>query len=138
MKLLITLWFLIGIAACTSTHTSVYTQIGGGPKVAEIVENFITEIENDDIMLGYFEGADVQRFREKLTEHLCHLAGGGCTYTGDSMEDVHTGMDLNEHDFNHGVDLFINAMTKAGVPHPLQNKLLAVMAPTRDQMIYLK
>lgn len=138
MKQFLVVISLCFLSACASTHQSLYQELGGAPKVAEIVENFIAEIEKDDVMLGYFKGSDIGRFREKLNEHLCFLAGGGCEYTGDNMTDVHAGMNLNESDFNHGVDLFINAMTKADVPHPVQNKLLAVMAPTRDEMLYIK
>lgn len=138
MKNLTAALLLILITGCASTQTNLYQELGGAPKVAEIVDNFIAEIEGDDIMLSYFKGSDIARFREKMNEHLCFLSGGGCQYTGDSMEDVHMGMNINESDFNHGVDLFIAAMTKAEVPHPLQNKLLAVMAPTRDEMLYLQ
>ncbi|WP_338293039.1 group 1 truncated hemoglobin [Planctobacterium marinum] len=138
MKQLLIVISLVLLSACATTQQSLYQELGGASKVSDIVDNFITEIERDDIMLSYFRGSDIARFREKLNEHLCSLTGGGCEYTGDTMAEVHTGMNLNESDFNHGVDLFINAMTDAGVPHPLQNKVLAVMAPTRDEMLYIK
>lgn len=138
MKLVYIVFIFSLLAGCATQSQSLYSQIGGAPKIAEIVDNFIAEIEQDKIMLSYFRGSDIGRFREKMNEHLCSLAGGGCEYTGDSMVDVHTGMNLTEHDFNHGVDLFIEAMNKADVPHPLQNKLLSVMAPTRDEMLYIK
>ena len=138
LKGIIMLFISSMLFACASQSRSVYQQIGGAKVMAQIVDNFIAEIKQDDIMLSYFRGADVARFREKMNEHLCQLAGGGCTYTGDSMEEVHIGMNLTETHFNHGVDLFIRAMEKAGVPHRQQNKLLAVMVPTRDQMIYLE
>lgn len=122
--------------ACASQNVSTYQQLGGQPKVEEIVDNFITEIEFDPIMFEFFKDSDINRFREKLIEHLCLLTGGPCQYTGDSMEQVHGGMNITESTFNHGVDLFINAMTKADIPHPIQNKILAAMIHTRDQMIY--
>ena len=59
------------------------------------------------------------------------------TFRGAQMEQVHAGMNITESEFNHGVDLFINAMTKADIPHSLQNKILAVIIHTRDQMIYI-
>ena len=124
------------LSACASNNSSIYQQLGGQPKVEEIVDNFITEIEYDAVMFEFFKDSDIDRFREKLIEHLCLLTNGPCKYTGDTMEQVHAGMNITEADFNHGVDLFINAMTKADVPHPIQNKVLAEMIHTRDQMIY--
>jgi len=123
-------------SATRAADVTVYERLGGQEKIQEIVDNFITEIEFDEIMYGYFKESDIDRFREKFAEHLCLLSGGGCEYTGDSMEDVHAGMNLTEGDFNHGVDLFIKAMDKADIPHPVQNRLLATMVPTRKEMLY--
>jgi hemoglobin len=116
---------------------STYQQLGGQPKIEEIVDNFITEIEFDPVMFEFFKDSNIDRFREKLNEHICMLTGGPCDYTGDKMEQVHAGMNITESEFNHGVDLFINAMTKADIPHSIQNKILAVIIHTRDQMIYI-
>jgi hemoglobin len=128
---------LLSLSACASTQTSVYQQLGGQTKVEEIVENFITEIEFDPVMFEFFKESDINRFREKLVEHICFLTGGPCKYTGDTMEQVHAGMNISERDFNHGVDLFIKAMDKAKIPHSVQNQVLATMTPTRKEMIYL-
>ena len=125
------------LSACTTTHLSTYQQLGGQPKIEEIVDNFITEIEFDPVMFEFFKDSNIDRFRDKLNEHICMLTGGPCEYTGDKMEQVHAGMNITESEFNHGVDLFINAMTKADIPHSLQNKILAVIIHTRDQMIYI-
>lgn len=138
MKKISALGFIVLLlTGCASTHTSLYDELGGKLTIAQIVDNFIHEIEFDQVMFAYFAESDIERFREKLNEHLCMLANGPCQYTGDTMEQVHAGKNITEGDFNHGVDLFIAAMTKANVPHPLQNKLLAKMVPTRKEIIYL-
>ncbi|KXI28100.1 group I truncated hemoglobin [Paraglaciecola hydrolytica] len=138
MKKFATLCFIFSLlTGCASTQMSLYDELGGKDTVAQIVDNFIHEIEYNKTMFTYFAESDIERFREKLNEHLCLLANGPCTYTGDTMEQVHAGMNISESDFNLGVDLFIAAMTKANVPHTVQNKLLAKMVPTRKEIIYL-
>lgn len=131
--------FSVLFSGCSNTTkpVSLYNELGGKPKIAEIVDNFITEIEFNQEIFAYFEESDVGRFREKLNEHICFLINGPCEYTGDSMVDVHTGMDMSERDFNLGVDLFINAMEKADVAHTTQNKILHILAKTRKEIIYL-
>jgi hemoglobin len=128
-------WFFA--SACTTTHVSIYQQLGGQPKIEEVVDNFITEIEFDAVLFTFFKDSNIDRFRKKLNEHICMLTGGPCKYSGDSMQQVHAGMNITEAEFNHSVDLFINAMTKADIPHSVQNKVLAVIIHTRDKMIYL-
>lgn len=135
MKIALYIVMLI-LMGCATNSKTVYQQLGGLPKVEEVVDNFITEIEYDAVIFAYFKDSNIDRFREKMIEHLCLLIDGPCEYTGDTMEQVHTGMNISESDFNRGVDLFINAMVKAEVPYAVQNKILAAMAPTREQMIY--
>ena len=138
MKIIIAYCFALALlSGCANTQKSLYDELGGKATIAQIVDNFIHEIEFDQTMFAYFAESDIDRFREKLNEHLCFLANGPCQYTGDTMQQVHAGMNISEGDFNHGVDLFIAAMNKAQVPHPLQNKLLAKMVPTRKDIIYL-
>jgi hemoglobin len=52
------------------------------------------------------------------------------------MLQVHQGMNITEADFNRVVELLINAMTKTGIPHRVQNQVLAKFAPMRADMIY--
>lgn len=127
---------LLLITGCASSPATLYDELGGKSKVAEITDNFIYEIEYNPTILAYFEGSDIGRFREKFTEQICMVSGGPCDYTGDTMEQIHGGMNINEADFNLTVDLLINAMNKAGVPHRLQNRLLAKLAPMRSDMLY--
>ena len=51
------------------------------------------------------------------------------------MVAIHTGMHITEKDFNHVVDLLINAMNEQDVSHSLQNDILSRMAPLRDEII---
>ncbi|GGW87645.1 group I truncated hemoglobin [Alteromonas halophila] len=136
VKCVSSMLIILALAGCATTQQSLYDELGGKQTIAAIVDNFITEIQYDAEILPYFEGSDIARFRDKLEEQLCDVADGPCDYTGDTMAQVHAGMAITEHDFNLTVDLLINAMTQAGVPHRVQNKLLARLAPMRKDMLY--
>lgn len=129
---------LLGLsAACATTQqTTLYDQLGGAEGIENIVENFIQEIGNDAEILPYFAKSNVSRFREKITEHFCEISDGPCRYNGDNMVDIHVGMKINENHFNRTVDLLFNAMDKQGVPHRVQNQLIARLAPLRSEIIY--
>jgi hemoglobin len=135
---LIALIFMsLSITSCANhTDTTLYEQLGGQEKLELIANNFVNEIAFNQEIYPYFEETNIQRFTEKLVEQLCVMSNGPCTYTGDSMEQVHAGMQITENHFNLTVDLFIAAMNKAEVPHHLQNQLLREMAKTRDEMLY--
>lgn len=127
---------LLTLSACQSTRPSLFDELGGHSKISEITDNFINEISFNPHIAAYFANSNIERFRSKLNEHLCVIANGPCEYTGDDMLRVHQGMDISEHHFNLTVDLLIEAMNKADVAHPTQNKVLAKLVPLRKDIIY--
>lgn len=104
--------------------------------ITEITDNFIYEIGFDENIVRHFQETNLDRFREKFIEQVCEVSGGPCTYSGDTMLDVHTKMNVTEAEFNRTVDLLVAAMNRSRVPHRVQNQLLARLAPTREDIIY--
>lgn len=114
---------------------TLYDQLGGKEGVAEIVDNFITQISYDPQIYPFFSKTNVPRLREKLEEQVCMLSDGPCAYTGDSMEQVHTNMHISTADFNRTVELLQAAMDDADIPFTVQNQLLKLLAPMREEII---
>ncbi|PWK46835.1 group I truncated hemoglobin [Pleionea mediterranea] len=139
IKILIAIVFCT-LTSCVSLSTdnkqTLYQELGGETGIENIVDDLINEIGNDQQIFHYFAKADITHFRQGLIEHFCAISNGPCEYTGDNMIDIHTGMNVKETDFNHLVDLLINAMDQNNVPHSVQNQLLAKLVPLRKDIIY--
>lgn len=132
------LLFCLLLGACAGQapkHDSLYRQLGGEPGVTRIVEGMLLRIAGDPRIVEHFQDIDIQRLRDKLIEQVCAEAGGPCVYTGDSMEESHKGLALTPSDFNALVENLQAAMTAEGVPIPVQNRLLARLAPMRGQVV---
>jgi len=114
---------------------SLYDDLGGEAGIARIVDNFVTNIEYDPIIVEYFVGIDIDVFRQQLGSQLCQISDGPCIYKGDSMEEVHKGQSITAGHFNRTVDLLIQAMNDANIPYPTQNRLLQRLALLRDEII---
>lgn len=129
---------LTALAACQTTapDNALFNELGGMEGITRITDNFIYEIGFDRDIVRHFEKTDLDRFREKFIEQLCEVSGGPCQYTGDTMLQVHTKMNITEAEFNQTVDLLISAMNNSGIPQATQNRLLARLAPTRPDIIY--
>tara|TARA_R110001606_G_scaffold399222_2_gene582446 strand:- start:103065 stop:103496 length:432 start_codon:yes stop_codon:yes gene_type:complete len=130
------LLFLL-VSCAHQPQVTLYEKLGGKTGVDGIVSGLINQIGEDKQIFHYFADTRITRFRTQLTEHLCTITDGPCKYSGDTMTDIHTGMDITEKDFNHLVDLLINAMNLQGIPHRIQNQLLARLTPLRANMIYI-
>lgn len=127
----------VTLSACaTTSQQTLYDKLGGEAGIDNIVSHLVKNIGHDKQVFHYFAEANVKRFKKHLAWHLCDISDGPCHYSGDSMQQIHDGMEINERDFNHLVDLLIDAMYKAEVPHPIQNQLLARLAPLRTDIIY--
>lgn len=128
--------FLGLLSGCAnSTKLSLYQKLDGKAGIGRIVDSFIYQIGNDEQIIHYFEHSNIAHFRQGFINHVRMLVEGPCTYDGDSMVAIHTGMHITEKDFNHVVDLLINAMNEQDVSHSLQNDILSRMAPLRDEII---
>ncbi len=134
----------LAMSACTSTPSSalpakddsLYQALGGQPGITRIVEGMLINIADNPRIVGHFAETDIDRLNEKLIEQFCVESGGPCEYTGDSMRDSHTGLNLTEADFNALVEALIDAMREQHVPVTAQNRLLARLAPMRSDIIY--
>jgi hemoglobin len=128
----------LSLAACAQrapTDDSLYRALGEQAGITRIVEGMLLNIARDPRIVRHFENIDIVRLRDKLVEQVCVEAGGPCTYTGDSMEDSHKGQNLTPSDFNALVENLQDAMVAEGIAAPVQNRLLARLAPMRGQVI---
>jgi len=136
MKLvLLCLMIMCSLAGCIS-HSSLYDELGGKDGIDRISARFISGIGQDEEIRPYFEQTNLDRFYRLFSLHLCQVVEGPCQYTGDEMVPTHVGMGITEKHFNRTVDLLIDAMESEGIPHPVQNRVLAKLAPLRDEVIY--
>ncbi len=126
---------LCGCAAPTR-HDTLYTDLGGTPGIHALVDQVIEAYADDPRVAPFFANTNIDRFRGKLIEYLCAIADGPCRYTGDTMEESHTGLGIDESSFNAGVEGFQKAMTNLHLPQTTQNRLLARLAPKRESIIH--
>lgn len=114
---------------------SLYHDIGGHEGIERIVNIFVQKIAQDKYMLPYFAKSNVTHFKKGFISHLCDAVGGPCKYEGDTMSDIHTGMNISKKDFNRIVELLISAMEGADISYQSQNKILKELAASRDKII---
>ena len=124
------------LAGCqTKPHPDLFIALGGMNGIENIVDDFLLGLGNDNRIAHHFAEADPDRLRDKLIEQFCAEAGGGCRYTGDSMQDVHRGMNISHADFNALVEVLIEALDRQDVPVAAQNRLLQRLAPMHGDIV---
>jgi hemoglobin len=114
----------------------LYRDFGGQPGIERLIDGLLDNIARDDRIFPIFREANIDRLRSKLIEKFCSLTGGPCEYTGASIIEAHSGLNITEAQFNALVEDLIDAMEAQNVPVSAQNRLLAILAPMRPQVIH--
>ncbi|MGL4317030.1 MAG: group I truncated hemoglobin [Pseudomonas sp.] len=135
LLLALTLMLLGACATQPPKDDSLYRGLGEREGITRIVEGMLLNAARNPRISEHFQDIDIERLRDKLVEQVCVEAGGPCEYTGDSMEESHKGMHLSRSDFNALVEDLIDAMDAEHISVPMQNRLLARLAPMRAQVI---
>lgn len=118
-----------------AADTTLYDDLGGHNGVTAIISGLFDYTLDDKRIAHTFDNSDVDRVERLLVEQICELAGGPCTYSGVSMAKSHRGLDLNMMHFNALVENLQRAMRDEDIPNGTQNRLLALLAPMKPDVV---
>ncbi|RUO49566.1 group I truncated hemoglobin [Pseudidiomarina donghaiensis] len=139
LLLILTVFMSHQVAANSDTtaarSTALYDELGGHDGIRQMMETFVLNIAEDERVVHHFVNADIERFHTQISEHICELSGGPCTYKGASMPEVHKGMNISRAEFNAIVENLITAMETHDVAVSTQNRLLAILAAMHNDVI---
>lgn len=125
--------FSLFLGGCQSLDSqpdvTLYQQLGEREGIANVVEDLLYLIVDDDRINQQFKGIDVAQFHHNLTDQLCELSGGPCTYTGRGMRELHSDMAITDTQFNALAENLILAMEKNDIPTGAQNRLIKQLVP---------
>jgi len=116
---------------------SLYQALGERDGISALMEEMLYQIGGDDRIADQFLDIDIERLHRTLTEQVCEISGGPCTYSGDDMVKVHTGLAITNADFNALVENLITAMELHEVSVSAQNRLLSLLADMHHEVVGL-
>ncbi|WP_223787388.1 group I truncated hemoglobin [Marinicella meishanensis] len=132
--------FILGLLLMGSCQTvkaeTLYEQLGGQAAIELITEKLLDRILHNPKIEFLFEETDREDLHLKIVDQICQETGGPCVYEGLDMVEAHSGMEIKYSEFDIFVEDFILAMEDAEIPFRLQNKVLAIFAPMREDVTY--
>ena len=125
-----------------SGQSSLYDRLGGQDKLARIVADFVHGLETNSQLLRQnpqiakvtTQSNPVERNRH-VTELLCVLTGGPCTYDGRPLKQVHGPMRLTEADWSIGGEELVRALNKNNVARADRDDLLALIEQVKPDIV---
>jgi hemoglobin len=117
---------------------TLYERLGGQAAIIAVVDDFVARVAADNRINHFFARSDATRVKAKLVEQICAGTGGPCTYTGRDMKSVHAGRGIGEKDWDATIQDLKAALAKFKVPRKEQKELLAILAPTKGDIVEVR
>jgi hemoglobin len=132
----------LALAACASApqkaarpNDALYQALGAQAGVERLVDAALKHVHGDLRINVFFETTDLADLRRLLIEQICAASGGPCTYTGRSMEEAHSGMNLSDADFQAFVEDLVAAMNEVALSADAQQQVLGLFGPMKPQVV---
>jgi hemoglobin len=126
---------LLGFGSASDKHYQFLFE-GAEDDINAMVDGLFYEIEHDQRIVHHFADSDIGRFQSKLAEQLCKLTGVPCQHSGSTMQESHTGFNINLADYDVLVKWLIKVMQRQQISTADQNALLALLAPMYKDISY--
>jgi hemoglobin len=126
---------LTACAVAPKRDDSLYRALGERQGIAKVVDSTLLWVLNDTRINDLFSATDPAQLAPLLVDQICEASGGPCTYTGRTMEDVHTGLNITETQFGAFVEDLIAAMNEHQVPAEAQQQLLQALGGMKSQVV---
>ena len=114
---------------------SLYMRLGGNEGVTQIANDLVDRVAADPRIGTSFEGSNLRRIKQKLSEQLCELADGPCRYSGDSMRETHANHHITEADFYGMVECLKDVLRQHHVGLRETNEVLRLLAPMKRDIV---
>lgn len=134
---LLTHFILLSFVSISLHADSLYIELGESEGISKFVTKAVEISHADERIAFLFEDTDDEELIVQISDQICFLSDGPCEYDGQDMDEVHSGMEITEAEFDIFVAIVIDAMEYADISHSARNKLLALLAPMREDIINL-
>jgi hemoglobin len=124
-----------GAALAQAPQKSLYDRLGGKTAIIAVVDDFVGNVAKDKRINAYFAHADIPHLKMELVDQICSATGGPCVYTGKDMKSAHAGMGIRSKDFNALVADLGKTLKKFKVPKKEQGELVAILGPTKKDIV---
>jgi len=118
---------------------TLYDRLGRRAGIDKLVDRIVDlHLQNEVISPRYsaLDDKAMDRAREKVKEFLAAGSGGPVEYTGRSMLETHTGMNVSAGEYVAVVDDIMKAMNEMEYPRPVCDEVLGIAYGLKEEIIH--
>lgn len=118
---------------------TLYDRLGGWNGIDKLCDRIVElHLQNQVVGPRYQALSEeaTDRAREKVKEFLAAGSGGPVEYTGRSMLETHTGMNVSAAEYVAVVDDIMQAMNEMEYPRPVCDEVLGIAYSLKEEIIH--
>lgn len=119
---------------------TLYDRLGGQAGIDKLVDRIVELHLQNEVAGPRYRALDdeaIDHAREMVKEFLAAGSGGPVEYSGRSMIETHTGMNVNAAEYVAVVDDIMQAMNEMDYPDPVRNEVLGIAYSLKEEIIHL-
>jgi hemoglobin len=121
--------------ATTPRNPTLYQRLGSEEGLKHILDGSLNRMVHNPEVNQAFAQVNLEKLAKRDYIFYCALTGGGCTYGGDDMKTVHTGMHLGVKEVDALFAALRASMQENRVGEREAGELIALLEPFRQQVL---
>jgi len=127
--------------ASPQEQASLYDRLGGEAAITAVVDRFIDELSNDDMLndnpaiRAARDSVDPDELKAEVTALVCQATGGPQEYTGRTMAESHAHMNISGSEWDQMITIFVSLLDEFSVPEAEQGELLPIVESTKADIV---
>jgi two-component system chemotaxis sensor kinase CheA len=125
-------------AAAPTPGGSLFEQLGGEAAINIAVDIFYDKVTQDEKLLPFFQGVDIERLRGMQRAFLTMALGGENAYSGRDLRSAHAHLvakGLNDNHFDRVMSALRQTLQELGVGEDLMIEVLTIAERTRKDVL---
>ena len=114
---------------------TLYERLGGADGIAAITEDIWSNHIGNPLVKNRYVKSDPEHVKKQVRDFFGAGTGGSENYTGDDMLTAHTGMNINDQEFNAVIDDVLKALKSNGVGDQEYNEVLAILYSMKGDIV---
>ena len=114
---------------------SFYDRLGGGDTLRHIVADVWANHTSNPKIKNRYTNSDGEKVKQVVWEFFCAGIGGPQEYTGEDMLTAHTGMNINDTEFNAVCDDVLAALDKNNVGQVEKDEVLCILYSMKNDIV---
>jgi hemoglobin len=104
---------------------TLFEQIGGEPRLREIIDAFIERVFDDRMIGFFFRNADKRRIKEMEFQLTAQFLGAEVSYQGRPLDQVHARHPIMGGQFARRQQILKETLEEYAVPQPIRDAWIA-------------